>query len=248
MTEFSYNNTKNASNSHMPFKLNCNYYPWMSYEKKINSRLKLKSADKWSIELRELMIVYWKNFYHVQELQKQAYDKDIKTKSYVLNDKVWLNSKYIKIIKSRKLEEKFLRSFWVLYLVGEQAYKLELSKMWPIHDIFHMSLLKQITTRKGQMDKEVKQIKFDVNNNNSEEYKVEAIWKVRSMQESQNQIIYRLSTIWSYEEDIQRKRISGNQLQRFSISKNLLICSTRIILISRPQLLLLSILYHRWLD
>ena len=39
-----------------------------------------------------------------------------------------------------------------------------------------MSLLEQDTTKKGRVDKEVKQIEFDAGNNNSGEYKVKAIW------------------------------------------------------------------------
>ncbi len=45
------------------------------------------------------------------------------TKSYTLDDKVWLNSKYIKTLKNCKLGP-----FKVLYLIGKQAYKLELPK------------------------------------------------------------------------------------------------------------------------
>ena len=38
-----------------------------------------------------------------------------------------------------------------------------------------MSLLEQDTTRKGRVDEVVRQIKFDVGNNESGEYEVEAI-------------------------------------------------------------------------
>ena len=39
-----------------------------------------------------------------------------------------------------------------------------------------MSLLEQDTIKKGRVDEEVKQIEFDVDNDNSRKYKVEAIW------------------------------------------------------------------------
>lgn len=42
------------------------------------------------------MIIYLKNFYHTQKLQKQIHDKDVKFKSGVLSNTVLLNSKYIK--------------------------------------------------------------------------------------------------------------------------------------------------------
>ena len=70
----------------------------------------------------------------------------------------------------------------------------------------------------------------------------------RSMRESQNQVIYQVSTIWSHRKDIQRKRIPESQLQRSSTSESSSACSTRTILTSRPQLLLLSTPHHQWLD
>ena len=71
---------------------------------------------------------------------------------------------------------------------------------------------------------------------------------VRSMQKSQNQVIYQISTIWSHRKNIQRKRIPGCQLWWFNISKNLSARSIGIILTSQLWLLLLSTSYHWWLN
>ena len=60
----------------------------------------------------------------------------------------------------------------MLHLVGKQAYKLELPKKWKIHDVFHVSLLEQDTTRKERVEKVPE---LDAGNN-SKEYKIEAIW------------------------------------------------------------------------
>ena len=141
MAEIAYNNAKNASTGHMPFELNGGYYPWMSYEEEVDFCSKSKSADKLSAELRELMIVCRENLHHAQELQKRAHDKGVKPRSYAPGDKVWLNSKYIKTKRNRKLEAKFFGPFRVLHPVKKQAYKLELPRKWRIHDVFHVSLL-----------------------------------------------------------------------------------------------------------
>ena len=95
MAEFAYNNTKNANIGHMPFELNYNYYPWMSYKEKVSLCSKSKSANKLLVELNELIIIYQKNLHYAQKLQKRAHDKSVKPKSYALFEKVWLNSKYI---------------------------------------------------------------------------------------------------------------------------------------------------------
>ena len=121
IAEFAYNNAKNSSISHTPFKLNCSYYPRVSFEENINSCSQSKSADELSAGLQDLMTVCRKNLYHAQELQKQVYNKDVKSSSYVLDNKVWLKSKYIKTQRNQKLEAKFFGLFQVLHLVRKQA-------------------------------------------------------------------------------------------------------------------------------
>ena len=142
MTGFAYHNTKSVSTGYTPFELDYSYHPWMLYKEEVDLCSKFKSADKLLAKLRELMFICWENLYHAQELQKQAHDESVKPKSYVSSDKVWLNSKYIKTKHNRKLETKFFGLFRILYLVGKQAYKLELSRNWRIYHVFYVSLLR----------------------------------------------------------------------------------------------------------
>ena len=128
MAKFAYNNAKNASTSHTLFELNCDYHSQMSYEDNVNFYSKSKSADKLLAELKELMIVYQENFHHFQELQKQAHDKGVQPSNYIPNNKFWLNTKYIKTKRNRKLEVKFFGPFQMLHPLCKQAYKLELPK------------------------------------------------------------------------------------------------------------------------
>ena len=145
----------------------------MLYKDDIDPCSKFKSTDDLSAKLRELMIVCRKNLYHAQKLYKQAYNKDVKPRSYAPNDKIWLNSKYIKTKQNQKLEAKFFGIFQVLYPVEKQAYKLKLPRKWRIHDIFHVSLLEQDTTRKRQVDENA--TKLDAGDNNSGKYKMKSI-------------------------------------------------------------------------
>ena len=171
MAEFTYNNAKNLSNGHTPFELNCGYYPRVCFEEDTHPRSRSKSADELSAKLRDLMTVCRENLHHAQELQKRAHDKGVKPRSYAPGDKVWLNSKYIKTKRNWKLEAKFFGPFQVLHPVGKQAYKLELPKRWRIHNVFHVSLLEQDTTKKEQVDEQVTELEAG----DSEEYEVEAI-------------------------------------------------------------------------
>ncbi len=174
MAEFAYNNGKNTSTGHTPFKLNCGYHPRASYKKDVDPRSRSKSAYELATELRELMAVCRENLQHAQELQKRYHDKHAKPRSYAPGEKVWLNSKYIKTKQNCMLEAKFFGPFRVLHPVRKQAYKLELPKKWRIHDVFHMSLMEQDTTRKGRVDETTSRLEFE-NEGDREEYEVEAI-------------------------------------------------------------------------
>ena len=123
MVKFAYNNAKNASTGHTPFELNFGYQPQMLYKEEVDSCSKSKSADKLLAKLRELMIVFWENLYHAQELQKQTHNKGVKPRSHVSGDKIWLNSKYIKTKRNQKLEAKFFGLFRVLHPIWKQVYK-----------------------------------------------------------------------------------------------------------------------------
>ena len=57
------------------------------------------------------MTVYRKNLYYALELQKQVHNKSVKPRSYALDDKVWLNSKYLKTKQNQKMEAKFFQQF-----------------------------------------------------------------------------------------------------------------------------------------
>ena len=128
MAEFTYNNAKYVSIGYMSFELNCGYHPRISYKKDVNSRSKSKAADELTKELKNLMATCRENLQYAQELQKWAYDKRTKPRSYAPSEKIWLNSKYIKTKCNQKLEAKFFGFFRVLHPVGSQTYKLELPK------------------------------------------------------------------------------------------------------------------------
>ena len=174
MVEFAYNNAKNSSTSHTLFELNCGYHLRIFFKKDTNPLSQSKLANKLSAEFQDLMTVCQENFYHAQELQKQAYNKGVKPTSYAPSDKIWLNSKYIKTIYKRKLETKFFGLFRVLYLIEKQAYKLEFLKEWKIHNVFHLLQLEQNITRKERVDKQVTELELEAGD--SEEYKTEVIW------------------------------------------------------------------------
>ena len=115
IAEFAYNNVKNASTGHTPFKFNCGYHPKIFFKKDIDLCSKSRSANKLTEKPKELIKVYCQNLLPIQNLQMKANDNGVKSWSYALDKKVWLNSKYIITKKNKKLESKFFGSFWVLW-------------------------------------------------------------------------------------------------------------------------------------
>ena len=119
MAEFVYNNTKNASTGHTPFEVHYGFHPRVSFEDYIDFCSRSRLADELAKKLRELMNICQQNLFHAQELQKRAYDKGIKPQSYAPDEKVWLNSKYIKTKQYQKLEAKFFGPFQILHPIGK---------------------------------------------------------------------------------------------------------------------------------
>lgn len=64
------------------------------------------------------MMIYKNNFHYIKKVQKQYHNKVTRPRSYVLDNKVYLYSKYIKTINGYcKLETSFFEPFEVVDLV-----------------------------------------------------------------------------------------------------------------------------------
>ena len=79
---------KNTLTSHTAYELNFGYHPYASLKENINFYPQLKSINKLSTKLKELMTICQKNFQNAKKLQKQYYNMVTKPKSYAPSDKV----------------------------------------------------------------------------------------------------------------------------------------------------------------
>ena len=187
------------------------------------------------------MIVSIENLYHAQELQKRAYNKGVKPRSHAPSDKVWLNIKHIKTKQNRKLEAKFFKPFRVLHPVGRQAYKLEL----PRKSFSTCHCWSRTPPGRGGWMRTTRRNWTPVTM-----IAVSMRWRqfvtARSMRESQNQVIYQVSTIWFLGKVIQKKKIPGSLHRPFSTLGSSSARSTKIIRTSRQRPLRPSTLHHRW--
>ena len=79
-----------------------------------------------------------------QDRQKAYADKGRREEELEVGQKVLLNTKHLNLRTpgSRKLVPKWVGPFVVTEKIGPVAYRLDLSGTLPIHDVFHVSLLK----------------------------------------------------------------------------------------------------------
>ena len=83
MTEFAYNNAKNASTRYTFFELNYGFYLQVFFKDDVNPYSRPYFANKLAKELRELIDICQQNLLYAQKLQKNAYNKGVKPQSYV---------------------------------------------------------------------------------------------------------------------------------------------------------------------
>ena len=90
----------------------------------------------------------------MQRLQKtsvqriKSYNVNHQSKSYAVNDLILLSIKNFKQKRfSKKLLYKFSNLFRMKNKIDEQTYRLTLSNIYHIHNIFHMSFLKSYLHR-----------------------------------------------------------------------------------------------------
>ena len=75
---------------------------------------------------------------------------------------MWLNIKYIRIKRNRKLEFKNFGSFLITDVIDSQLYRLKLSDRWRIHNVFHVSLLEKDSSKQGEISHQrLDDMKFD---------------------------------------------------------------------------------------
>ena len=92
-----YSNIKNTSIGHTLFELNCGYHSRVLSEKDVDLDSKSRFHDKLAQKLRKQIEICCQNLLYTQKLQKKTHNQKLKSYSYALNEKICLNSKYIKI-------------------------------------------------------------------------------------------------------------------------------------------------------
>jgi hypothetical protein len=145
VTEFAYNN-----NWHNVIKMSSftilyrdeNVSRWKDQIQK-NSEKKMSTTRFKVLKITILRNQLYKRLKKTKKNQVKYYDEKHTFRIFNVEDNILLNFKNIHTFKSfKKLDHKYYESFEMQDLVEKQAYKLDLSHTFRIHNVFHVSLLK----------------------------------------------------------------------------------------------------------
>ena len=107
------------------------------------------------------MVVCKKIMLAAQQSQAEYADEYRKLRDYKVDGYVWLDTKYIRTKRNRKLEFKNFGPFLITDVVDSQSYQLKLSDRWRIPSVFHVSLLKEDSSKQGEESPRLDDMEFD---------------------------------------------------------------------------------------
>ena len=104
---------------------------------------KISSAKDRVEQLQNLRKNLKKRLKKVVEYQTKYYNKNHKSREFVVDELILLSTKNLNQKRlSKKMFSKFAKSFRIENKIEKQTYQLTLSSTYRIHNVFHVSLLK----------------------------------------------------------------------------------------------------------
>ena len=190
LTKFAYNNTKHASTQMSSFEVMQKYTSRMSFENSANFKVKFKFVNEHVKKLTKLLNVLKTNLTHAQKQQIKYKNARTKKANFEVESYVNVNDKNIRIKRNKKLEWKFFESFKILDTIDDQIYRIDILKRWRIHNVFHVSLLKEIKVKKREkasleLTYQFENIDIEKDETTKEIYDVEAIENSKILKKDQ---------------------------------------------------------------
>ncbi len=149
IVEFIYHQTKHASLSCSFFKIMYDYESIFNIYIKNNAMKEEMSAAKEHVEMLKdmwnMLMQWWQNAINAQA---KYYNQKHKFKFFNIDDLIMLLAQNLKQKKlSKKLSNKMIEFFRIQELINKQMYHLDLSIIYKVHFVFHVSFLKLYNRR-----------------------------------------------------------------------------------------------------
>ena len=144
LVEFAINNSFQDSVKATPFQLNYIHSPAMPVATLNGLPVKTNSATELAYEVTDIIKKAKQCLYNAQQRYKHYADNKRKYISFQEGDEVLLSTKNLtlKTVGTMKLMPKFVGPFAVSARINDVVYQLDLKSTLPIHNVFHVSLLK----------------------------------------------------------------------------------------------------------
>ena len=138
--EFQYNDKKHAATGRTPFKLNFGRHSWKG---DLMVQMEIPQVEEFMKELQKSWEQATNTMEEAQKKMKKQFDKKRRNpQGLKVGDNVWLENKNIHSNQpSKKLDNKRYRPFKISKDIGSEAFELELSEEWMIHNVFNKDLL-----------------------------------------------------------------------------------------------------------
>ena len=152
LVEFSMNNSMHASLQQTPFFLNFHQHPLtpIMIETLVEDKISCAEALRTQKNYREVLDFAMQQLKAARDRMKSYADAKRSEASFTLNQLVLLSTVNInKHNHNRKLFPRFIGPYKITRLVNDVAYELELPTHFKIHNVFHVSLLKEYDGRRA---------------------------------------------------------------------------------------------------
>jgi hypothetical protein len=148
IAEYVYNNSCHSVIKMSSFKIIYDKISrWENFQEQEN--VEMSTIKNRILDLTRFRDILSQRLKKVKQIQVKYYDQKHISHTYKVSDKMLLNVKNIKIIKSfKKLNHKYIESFEILLSINKQTYRFRLSKSYDsIHNVFYVSLLESFKAR-----------------------------------------------------------------------------------------------------
>jgi hypothetical protein len=219
VAEFAYNNNWHNVIKMSSFTIlyrNENVLRWEDQIQKDSEKKMLTTRFK-ILKITILKDQLYKRLKEARKNQIKYYDEKHIFRIFNVEDKILLNFKNIHTSRSfKKFDHKYYESFEMQDLVNKQAYKLNLSHTFRIHNVFHVSLLKSFKRRFDEVitsfsiminEKRHDEVKLILNNKLYRK-KLQYLVKWLSWSDTENQ--------WIYVDDVQIDDLIKDFHQQYS--------------------------------
>ena len=147
LAEFAYNNAPSATTGVSPFFANKGYHPNITVHPECN--IAFSRACDFAVDLNELQSTLKTEIAVAQQhYQKSADIQCSLTSDFKVDDKVFVKAQFFRTTRpSKKLSEKYLRSYKIIAQPGTLSFTLHLPEsMCSVHLVFHVSMLEPTTS------------------------------------------------------------------------------------------------------